>query len=81
MSEKDDDYVYFTIADIPQSINKKDIKSVNYNKYLKNISNPLDIRKVDYKNNPVFGIIFGKTHEKREIDNILRLDMKEYITL
>lgn len=81
LSEKDDDYVYFTMGDIPQNINKKDIKSVNYNKYLKNISNPLDIRKVDYKNNPVFGIIFGKTREKREIENILRLDMKEYITL
>ncbi len=81
LSQKDDDYVYFTMADIPKEVNRKEIKSVNYNKYLKNISNPLDVRKVDYKNNPVFGIIFGKTHEKKEIDNILKLDMKEFIRI
>ena len=76
-----DDYFYFTMGDIPSSMDKKMIKSVNYEKYLKNISNPLVIRKIDYKNNPVFAIVFAKTSSIDEIKNILKLDMKEFIEL
>ena len=48
---------------------------------LKNISNPLDIRKIDYKTKPVFAIVFGKTSSLDEINNLLKLDMKEFIEL
>ncbi len=74
-----DDYFYFTMGDIPSSIDKSKIKSINYDKYLKNISNPLLIRKIDYKNNPVFAIVFARTKSIDEIKNILKLDMKEFI--
>lgn len=74
-----DDYFYFTIGDIPSSINRKDIKEIDYETYLKNISNPLDIRKIDYKNNPVFAIVFAKTDSLDEIKNILKLDMSKFI--
>ncbi len=76
-----DEYFYFTMGDIPSSINKSSIKSVDYEKYLKNISNPLVVRKIDYKNNPVFAIVFAKTKSIDEIKNILKLDMKEFIEL
>ena len=76
-----DDYFYFTMGDIPSSINKSSIKSVNYDKYLKNISNPLVVRKIDFRNNPVFAIVFAKTKSLDEIKNILKLDMKEFIEL
>lgn len=76
-----DDYFYFTMGDIPSLINKSSIKSVDYEKYLKNISNPLVVRKIDYKNNPVFAIVFAKTKSIDEIKNILKLDMKEFIEL
>lgn len=75
------DYFYFTIGDIPSSIDKTKIKSINYEKYLKNISNPIDTRKIDYKTKPVFAIIFGKTSSLSEINNLLKLDMKEFIEL
>ncbi len=74
-----DGYFYFTIGDIPSSIDKTKIKNINYEKYLKNIKNPLDIRKIDYKNNPVFAIVFAFCSDIEEIKNILKLDMKEYI--
>ena len=74
-----DDYFYFTMGDIPSSIDKSKIKSINYDKYLKNISNPLVIRKIDYKNNPVFAFVFARTSSLNEIKNILKLDMKEFI--
>lgn len=73
-----DDYFYFTIGDVDNSIDKSKIK-INYEKYLKNISNPLVIRKIDYKTKPVFAIVFAKTNNKKEIEDILALNMKDFI--
>ncbi len=73
-----DDYFYFTIGDVDNSIDKSKIK-INYEKYLKNISNPLVIRKIDYKTKPVFAIVFAKTDNKKEIEDILALNMKDFI--
>ncbi len=74
-----DGYFYFTIGDIPSDIEKAKIKNIDYDKYLKNIENSLDIRKIDYKNNPVFAIVFAYCSDIEEIKNILKLDMKEFI--
>ena len=74
-----DGYYYFTIGDIPSDINKKEIKKIDYQKYLNNISNPLEIRNIDCKNNPVFAIVFAHCKDIEEIKNILKLDMREFI--
>lgn len=79
LKNSSDDYFYFTIGDIPSDISKDKIKKINYEKYLKNISNPLEIRKIDYKTKPVFAIIFGKTKNIDEINNLLKLDMSDFI--
>ena len=78
LKNSSDDYFYFTIGDVDNSLDKSKIK-VNYEKYLKNISNPLDIRKIDYKTKLVFAIVFAKTSDKKEIENILALNMKDFI--
>ena len=78
LKDKNDIY-YFTMADIPSDINNKAIKKADYNAYLKNIKNPLEIRKIDYNNNPVFAIVFAKTPNLAEIKNILKLDMGQFI--
>ena len=70
---------YFTMADIPNSIDNEKIKNVDYEKYLSNIKNPLEIRKIDPKNNPVFAIVFAKTPDLEEIKNILKVDMSQFI--
>ena len=79
LSNAKDGCFYFTIGDIPACIDKNKIKEINYKKYLKNIKNPLDIRKTDYKNNPIFAIVFAYSPNIEEIKNILKLNMKEYI--
>lgn len=81
LKSTNDDYFYFTIGDVDNSIKKDEIKSINYNKYLKNISNPLAIRKIDYKTKPVFAIVFARCNNLDEIKNILKLDMKDFIEL
>lgn len=80
VAEKDDSIYYFTIGDIPNNIDKNTISIVDYDKYLTNISNPLEIRKIDYKNNPIFAIVFAKTNNFDEIKNLLALNMSDFIT-
>lgn len=80
LSQKDDSIYYFTIGDVPNSINKENILNVDYDKYLRNISNPLVVRKIDYKNNPIFAIVFAKTNNFDEIKNLLALNMSDFIT-
>lgn len=76
-----DEIFYFTIGDIPSNIDRKNIKKIDFEKYLKNISNPLEIRKIDYIQNPIFAITFAKTKDINEIKNILKLDMSNFIEL
>ncbi len=79
LSQAPDDYFYFTIGDIPSKINKNEIQEIDFESYLKNVSNPLEIRKINYKNNPVFAIVFAKTNSLQEMKNILKLDMSQFI--
>lgn len=81
LNKSSDDYYYFTIGDIPSSVDKKDIKKIDYDKYLKNITNPLVIRKIDYMTKPVFAIVFATCKSKEEIRNILKLNMLDFIEL
>ncbi len=76
-----DEIFYFTIGDIPNDIDRKNIKKIDFEKYLKNISNPIEIRKIDYIQNPIFAICFAKTKNIDEIKNILKLNMKNFIEL
>lgn len=81
LNSANDDYFYFTIGDIPSDIDKAKIKAIAYEKYLKNISNILDLRKIDYKTKPVFAIAFGSCKNLDEINNLLKLNMKDFIEL
>lgn len=79
LSKRGEEFYYFTIGDIPNSISKADILAVDYERYLKNISETLAVRKIDYKNNPIFAIVFAKTNDVNEIKSLLSLDMANYI--
>lgn len=78
LDSADDSYYYFTIGDIPKGAV---VEEVDYDGYLENISNPLDIRKIDYKKNPIFAIVFAKTSSLDEIRDLLKLDMNKYLVL
>lgn len=79
LANKDDSIYYFTIGDIPNTIAKSDIIDVDYDSYLKNISAPLIVRKIDFKNNPIFAIVFAKSSNMDEIKKLLSLNMSKYI--
>ena len=70
------DVFYYSIADVPKGVN---VNGFNYEKYLSNFSNILELRRVDYSLNPIFALIFGATKRKEEVVQILSLNIKDYI--
>ena len=79
LTNANDEIFYFSMAEVPSDIEKKKIKSFDYNKFLANYSNILELRKINYKDNPLFAVIFGSTKDKQEIRRILALKTKDYI--
>lgn len=59
------------------------IKAFDYDRLLSYFEKPLNLRKIDYKEYPVFGFLFAETREENfsELDRILRSDLKEFIKL
>lgn len=76
-----DEFYYFTIAEVPLFIDREMIKSVDYDRFLKNISNPLEIRKINYLKHPIFAIVFAKTNDYSEMSNILKKNMSDFIEI
>ena len=70
---------YFSMAEVPIGMDKSKIKGFEYEKFLANYSNVLEVRRIDYKNNPLFAVIFGSTTKKEEVESILKLKTKDYI--
>ncbi len=81
LKKADESLYYFTITDINSKIDREKIKNIDYDSFLKNISNPLEVRKIDYKINPIYAIVFAKTKRYDEIKNILKLDTSKYIEM
>ena len=70
---------YFSMAEVDSGIDKTKIKSFDYEKYLSNFSNILELRRINPKQNPLFAVIFGSTDNEDEIQNILKLNTRDYI--
>ncbi len=81
LEKKGNEMYYFTGADIPSYINNKNIKSVDYEKYLSNIKHPLDVRKIDYKIKPLFAVVIGRAEDSEEIKTLLNMDLSKFIQL
>jgi hypothetical protein len=59
------------------------IADFDYDALLKGFKKPLDLRKIDWNEYPVFGMIFTETHSNdfEEIESILKSNLKEFVTL
>ncbi len=64
---------------IPES----EIASFDYDLVLNDFENPLSLRKVDFNEYPIFGILFTETSKgnEQELQQILTSNMKKYINL
>ncbi len=80
--EKRNDKVYaIVILDNSTGINGCDIAAFDYDKLLADFQRPLDIRKANYKEYPLFGLLFCETDNEKspEISRILRSDLRGYV--
>jgi hypothetical protein len=69
------------VLDNSTSFESTEILSFDYEKLLKKFENPLELRKVNYKEYPVFGFLFAQTRAKnmQELEYILKSNLDEFI--
>ncbi len=68
------------VGDVPKTIQRNQIESVDYDAFLGIFSKPLDIRKVDYRQYPIFAFLFAEV-QPEEVERMLRADLGEFIIL
>lgn len=78
LADKKDKIYYFAMAETPNDVDKNKI-SFDYESLEKSFYNVLDFRKIDYREKPLFAVIFGEAKNKDEITNILELDVHDFI--
>jgi hypothetical protein len=59
------------------------IKAFNYDKLLADFEKPIELRKIDYHQYPVFGFLFVESRDEnyQELERILNSDLHEYVEL
>lgn len=69
---------YFSMAEVASDIERDKIKDFEYDSWLANYSNVLEVRRINPKKHPLFAVIFGSTENEEEINRILQLKTKDY---
>lgn len=71
------------VLDNSTGLEAGDISFFDYDKLLKRFSLPLELRRIDYREYPVFGFLFTETDESAfpELKVILESDLKEFIVV
>ncbi len=71
------------VLDNSTGIDAADIASFNYEKLLSGFEKPMEFRKIDYRQYPIFGFLFTETREDKfsELKNILSSDLNEFISI
>jgi len=71
------------VLDNSTGVDGEKITSFNYDMLLDQFEKPLELRKIDFKEYPVFGFLFAETREENfaELKRILDSDLKGFITV
>ena len=79
---KEDKLFSVIVLNNSSGIDAAHISNFNYSKLAGDFENPVLIRKLDFKQFPLFGFVFAETsqHNKQELYTILTSDLREYIT-
>ncbi len=82
LKEKGGKLFSIIVLDNSTGINVDKISAFDYEKLLATFEKPLELRKIDFKQYPVFGFLFTETREDNfiELKNILDSDLGEFIT-
>ncbi|MEA3464442.1 MAG: ATP-grasp domain-containing protein [Thermodesulfobacteriota bacterium] len=82
LKEKEGKIFSIIVLDNSTGLAADKITSFDYEKLISNFEKPLELRKIDYKEYPVFGFLFTETREDNffELKNILNSDLTEFIS-
>ena len=71
------------VLDNSTGINIDQITSFDYDKLLSNFEKPMELRKINFREYPVFGFLFTETREENfiELKKILHSDLNEFISI
>lgn len=80
---KSDCIFSLVLLDNSTGVDGKEIASFDFDKVLEQFENPLEFRKFDFTEYPLFGYLFCETKKEnqQELNSILKSDLKEFITL
>lgn len=78
LANASDKMFYFSMAEVPSGVDKNKIEDFEYDAWLANYSNVLEVRRINPKTYPLFAVIFGSTDSIDEINRILQIKTKDY---
>lgn len=83
LAQKNNQVNCIVILDNNSGINSDEIKEFDYELLLADFKNPLDLRKTNFREYPVFGLLFVESESENsdEISHILKSNLKKYIKL
>ena len=83
LKDKEGKLYSIIVLDNSTGIEGTQIASFDYDLLLSNFEKPLELRKIDFEEYPVFGFLFTETKEENlfELEKILKSDLKEFITM
>lgn len=79
LSKAHKEVFYYSMIEVPNNIDKSKIQGFEYERFLANYSNVLEVRRINPKWNPLFAVVFGSTKSKDEVVKILSLKVNDYI--
>jgi len=81
--EKDGRTYCLLIAKKPDDVKTEDIEAFDYEGFLSRFEKPLELRKLDYRQYPVFAFLFTEMRNSSwgEIEKYLSSDLKEFIRI
>lgn len=83
LKDKNDKTFSIVVLDNSSGFESDQIKEFNFKKLLSEFEKPIDLRKIDFHEYPVFGFLFTETSKDNfsELEKILRSDLRDYIIL
>jgi hypothetical protein len=81
LKNKDDKVTSIVILDNSTGIDEKDIESFNYDKFLEGFTEPLEMRKTNFQEYPLFGMLYCNTEKEDspELMKILKSNLREFV--
>ncbi|PLX00784.1 MAG: ATP-grasp domain-containing protein [Marinilabiliales bacterium] len=83
LSETDEHLFSLVILDNNTGYASEEIEYFDFDLLLQQFENPIEVRKIDFRKYPIFGMVYLKTNKsnQKELETILKSNLREFIKL